>query len=166
MIKKISLTLAMLSILAACGDNQQPVAQYPQAQPTTPQPVIVNQAPAQSTSATDMLVGGMAGYMVGQALSSRSAQPVQPQVIEKRTYIVQDRPAVATPQAPAARPAALAAPVKQFAVPQTQVAPKNAITSVPSTTKPSYTWSAPPTSKYGSTSSYSSSRTTFSSGKR
>jgi len=165
------MTAGMISLaLTACSDDhkqyqapmqQAPMQQAPMQQAPVGQPVIINQAPAQQSSSTsDMLLGGVVGYMAGQALngSRQSAPAQQPQIIERRT-IIREVPAKVVPVQPA--PVAVQKPL---AVTQQAVAPKNVPAAVLPRATP--TWSAPATSKYSSTSSYSSGRTTFSSGKR
>ncbi len=76
---------------------QQPVQAAPTYYPPTQAPVIVQQPQQSHSGVTDMLVGGLIGHAVGNAMNgSNRANVQQPQVINRtiinRTYV--NRPSV------------------------------------------------------------------------
>lgn len=85
--------------------QQAQVAPQQYAQPAAAAPVIVNNVPAQQSSGvSDMLVGGMAGYMIGNALNSGNRHQAAPierhtRTIVREKVIVQQTPRAVTPAA-------------------------------------------------------------------
>jgi hypothetical protein len=161
-----------------------PPTQQANPAPVAPTPVVIQQAPAQSSSTGDMLMGGALGYMLGSAGNNRAAPA--PQVVERTVYV--DRPVVNTPlPTAAAAPAtksvigsAVNTPVAQAvapkpALPTPAAAPKPvAVAPAPiqAAPKPAASFSAPSSYKAPSVSysapsrSYSAPSSSFSSGRR
>lgn len=148
--KKLSIIAAAL-ILTACGEREQPQAQVqtpsqpalmtPQAQQAqavqpaqAPQQVIVQQAPAQHSSTSDMLLGGALGYMLGAA-GSRSAvtAPAAPAPVVVHKTVV-NKTVIQQAPAPAAKPVE---PPKQVTPPPAPAPAR--VAPAPSSYKPATT---------------------------
>lgn len=135
------------SVLAGCGNNDNDVARVqpgqqqqpyqPQQQPQyadqsqygpqtqqqyqqPQQPVIINQAPAQSSGVGDMIMGGALGYMLGS--SGNNSSQVRERVVERH---VQSPP-----------PVAQSAPRQQYQQPQAVQKPTYNGWSKPAATQP------------------------------
>lgn len=100
--KKIIFAACIL-LLTACGGEpeaqqaqqsaqsyQQPVQQQvlPQQQfVPAPQPVVIQQAPQQSSGMQDMLIGGLIGHSLANSGSSGSQRTIVNKTVINRTYV-------------------------------------------------------------------------------
>lgn len=148
--KKLSIIAAAL-ILTACGEREQPQTQVqtpsqpalmtPQAQQAqavqpaqAPQQVIVQQAPSQDHTMTNMLLGGLIGHAIGSA-GNRQAAPVAPApttTVVHKTIV--NKTVIQQAPAPAVKPVE---PPKQVTLPPAPAPAR--VAPAPSSYKPATT---------------------------